>query len=280
MFRVHPNRAGAFADSGTVYNPMGDIVSSCCADLDATISDSYSGTGQTWANIETTPADSAAQTDYDFHLGASGTATTDDPTFTGTAGTSNAYWAMDGGDHFEIKSYTATQSVPYHMHRTDTSKPWWFAICVYIPAGAKRGFFGNGYVSGDTGTYLWHDEAGGVWYVPCATALDSYNLTSDSITASTPTCVIVSGNNSLTTNNLKSWHNTKTGTTYSKTWTANTANPSLNFCVGAASTTTAYDQMLNGSRLYAWSCGNEVLDDTKAGLIIDEYNTRHNRTYA
>lgn len=279
MFRVHPKRAGAFA-GGAAHTPMGGIVSSCCADLDATVSDSYSGSGQTWANIETTPADSAAQTDYDFWLGATSSATTDDPTFTGSAGSSSAYWAMDGGDHFEMKSFTSTQSVPYNQHRTDTSKPWWYAICVYIPAGAKRAFFGCGYQSGHTGSYLWQDEAGGVWYVPAPTALDSVALTSDSITANTPTCVIVSGDNSLTTNNLKSWHNTKTGTTYSKTWTTNTGAPSYGFCVGAATTATAYDQMLNGSRLYAWSCGNELLDDTKAGNIIDEYNLRHNRTYA
>jgi hypothetical protein len=52
------------------YNALGSLVSSCVFDLDATIAASYSGSGQTWSNLETTPADSEAQTAYDFYLGA------------------------------------------------------------------------------------------------------------------------------------------------------------------------------------------------------------------
>lgn len=64
-------------------------------DLDATQSASYSGSGTTWHNLVTNPADGSSQSTYDFTIHGT-------PTFTGGAGTSGAYFAMDGASYFEI----------------------------------------------------------------------------------------------------------------------------------------------------------------------------------
>lgn len=61
--------------------------------LDAAVSASYSGAGQTWANLTASPADGSSQSDYDFYLGASSAAEGSDPTFVGTAGTDVCYFS-------------------------------------------------------------------------------------------------------------------------------------------------------------------------------------------
>jgi len=75
--------------------------------LDAGVSASYSGSGTTWANLITSPADSSAQTDNDFKTGDGSTSSTY-PTFNGPVGSHAAYWSFDGGDNFRLKSGTNT----------------------------------------------------------------------------------------------------------------------------------------------------------------------------
>lgn len=55
--------------------------------------------GQTWPNQVSSPADSSAQTDYDYFLGSTSSSSSDDPTINDT-GTDAAYWSFDGGDYF------------------------------------------------------------------------------------------------------------------------------------------------------------------------------------
>lgn len=63
--------------------------------LDAGDSDSYSGSGQQWSDL-------SGNANH-YYRGANNTATTDDPTFNGTAGNLSAseYWSFDGGDYFK-----------------------------------------------------------------------------------------------------------------------------------------------------------------------------------
>jgi len=67
---------------------------------DAGASASYGGSGQTWTDLDGT---------QDLWFGADGSATTDDPTFNGSAGgLSNAeYMSGDGGDYFRAKAQPA-----------------------------------------------------------------------------------------------------------------------------------------------------------------------------
>ncbi len=98
------DKTGAGAGGGTGY--LDDIAGlDVVFQIDATISASYSGTGQTISNIIASPFGGAAQTELDFFLGSDGTAETSDPTFTGTAGTDSAYFLHDaGGDWFSMKN--------------------------------------------------------------------------------------------------------------------------------------------------------------------------------
>jgi len=279
MFRTHPKRTGAFA-GGAGHTPMGGIVASCCGDLDATISDSYSGSGQSWLNIETTPSDSASQSAYDFHLGAGSGSSTDDPTFTGSAGSQSAYFSLDGGDHFQLKAFSATQAALWMAHRTDSSNPCWVALAFQTPTGANKGFWGTGWSTGDIGIYNYADEAGATVYSTATGTSDSLVITNSSFTGGSPSVQIFSMDCNGTTNNFRNWTNTKTGTTQSKTWQAQTVDPDSNWQIGASDGGTPVGFMLANTRIYACSFGDEFLDDTKAGAIIDEYNLRHNRTYA
>lgn len=59
--------------------------------LDAGSAASYSS-GQTWFDL--------TSSDRDFHRGSGSGASTDDPTFVGSAGSPVSYWSFDGGDFF------------------------------------------------------------------------------------------------------------------------------------------------------------------------------------
>src|SRR5574343_994393 len=89
------------AESGD--GSLSDVIASAVFDLDATQAASYPGSGTTWSNLVTAPADGSAQTAYDFYRGDGSTSTTY-PTFNGTPGSAAAYWSFDGGDLFDLKS--------------------------------------------------------------------------------------------------------------------------------------------------------------------------------
>lgn len=56
---------------------------SCVFDLDATQIASYGGSGQSWQNLVTAPADGSTRGTYDFYVGTNGSSATNDPVFTG-----------------------------------------------------------------------------------------------------------------------------------------------------------------------------------------------------
>lgn len=82
-------------DEGGPGPGPGYVTSGLVFELDAK---DYSS-GQTWANKTVLPADSSAQTDFDYNLGASSSSEGSDPTINGT-GTDGAYWSFDGDDYF------------------------------------------------------------------------------------------------------------------------------------------------------------------------------------
>lgn len=93
--------------------------------LDAGDSSSYSGSGQTWSDLEG---------NYDWFRGQTGSSEGSDPTFNGTAGDKSAseYFSTDGGDRFTIDgAYSGT--LIRQLGRTD--KPFSLEYWVYLPAG-------------------------------------------------------------------------------------------------------------------------------------------------
>ena len=91
------------------------LPASTCMKLSSADAASFTS-GQTWANIATSAAGCAGSgTDYDFFLGAGSGSSTDDPTFTGSAGDPGAFFLMDGGDFFTIKDDANTEYIDAHQ---------------------------------------------------------------------------------------------------------------------------------------------------------------------
>jgi len=105
--------------------------------VDAGLSASYAGTGQTFANA-------LGNTDYDFWLGNNNASANNDPTFNGVAGsnTNAEYFSGDGGDYFTIKSNSTFIN---SLHKENAVFTWYGFI--KMPTGAV-----NGMLCGDTGS--------------------------------------------------------------------------------------------------------------------------------
>ena len=269
--------SGGAADAGG-SDFLDGVLDSTCFDLDATIVDSYGGSGQTWANLITSPADGASQTDYDFHLGNDATADTTDPTFTGSAGDQAAYFSLDGGDCFNIKSFTSAQSVLFNAAKSNSS--WWIAITALIPTSVNNdNLCGSGDLAADIGIKF-----------NCTSAtLNRCNLfqqdgstnrnigfVGNSINRDGNNIIIISNNGGTPIQ----WHNSTTGVNGNGAYSTNTTDPARSFRIGSTSDAAGIeDAMPSGTRIYSFAGGNEFLDDTKAAAIISHLETRHNRDY-
>jgi hypothetical protein len=260
------------------------VVSSTCCDLDATLSGSYGGSGQTWTNLTTTPADGTDQTEWDAFLGADISVSTDDPTFTGSAGDSAAYFSFDGGDYFQFKAPPAL--VQEKIHKTafaDTEL--WIAMTVYVPASATLGgLFGNGgYNNGTEGwcvDYLLSTDSltfktsGGTDFVPKDLANGSVKL--DDWNVFIITLQKLDGD----TIDYKTWVNTSVAATEVSNIefdeTPVTANANVNFQIGKRGNNFPLE---NNYRIASFSVGNGYLTDDQAIAITKQLETRHNRLY-
>lgn len=256
----------AATGSTRIITPLDEIVSSTLIDLEATSLDSTDGVSQTWANL------TAQSTTYDAWRGVDANDDTDDPTFNGTAGDAAAYWSTDGGDTFYLKAQPAFFR---DIHKTTGGSDFWLAFVFQIPletpaTGLCATQSGNttqglrvNIISGDTIALVQRGDTGNA------------SLTSSgTITEASPALVIVSHSHSG--NTTKFFINSRTKEESAHTFNATTTDATAIFHV-LASTTLA---LPSGSRFYGFSAGNEYISDANAALIIDEYNTRHERTYA
>jgi|GEM_PF-5403057 len=104
--------------------------------------------GQVWADL--------SGGSRDFNLGLTGSAASDDPTFTGSAGdkSTSTYWAFDGGDCFEIETNAPAADFLRRVGRNDQA--WTLIAGLYFGSTtANSQLFSNG----STGANLWfgHD---------------------------------------------------------------------------------------------------------------------------
>jgi len=107
--------------------------------LDAGDAASYTS-GQSWLD--------RSGNGFDFFLGADGSATASDPTFTGTAGDLDAYFAHDGGDYFTYNS--ANETWMNNLHKNNAL--FTLAAWVYTVEPAFQTFAGQrGAAAGNTG---------------------------------------------------------------------------------------------------------------------------------
>lgn len=256
------------------------VLASAVADLDATLSSSYGGSGQTLTNGVTAPADGSAQTAYDAWLGIDNTSSASDPAFTGSAGSAAAYFALDGGDYFTFKSVVDPLTL-YNMHRkTGGTNKWWVAMAYQTGDDTGVALWGRGYTGGTYGVYLWRAASNTSIYhdYGATTELQNGGLNQ---AASTNYILIVSVDMEATSNNVKFWLNTTTAATFSKTWSSDNNNPTRNFHIGATvnSGGTVSSPMASGGRIYGFYVGNELLDDAKAADIFALIEARHERDY-
>lgn len=269
--------SNAFAVTARSTSPLSAAVASAVFDLDATLSSSTDLSSQTWTNIITAPADGAAQTDYDLYRGAGSGSSTDDPTGTGSANDTAAYWALDGGDYWTLKTAANTTFLK-NLHKTTGGAPFTFAIAFRTGPvlTAQQVMLGTASASTDTGLHLDISTTQKVVAVQDNTAAASSTTSTATLTASTDYLVLIGIDYTADTGAI--WINTRTGQTVNPSSGASVLDPSFAMRIGARGTNSS--RFESGTRVYGVYMFNEVLDNTKAGLIYDALNSRHNRTYA
>ncbi len=257
---------------------LSDIIASACCDLDATKTLSYDNSTdlQKWKNLVTAPADGAGQTDYDFHRGLDGSSSTDDPTFTGSAGSAAAFWAMDGGDLFRLVAAT-NPTLFKNMHKTTGSSDFTIILVWQTPAvdASTEILFSTQSTSGNVIGFRFQQSSSEL--IIARQRGDSTNSTltgSEVLTGATPYVTGVGHKHS--TNVSKIWLNESAGAESAQTFDTTTTDPTSPATIGASGTSLPVPA---GTRIYAFSAYNEYLSDEQMALVLAEYETRHERDY-
>ena len=188
---------------------------------------------------------------------------------------------MDGGDFFTFKAIVSGSALA-DSHRTDVSGTW-VAIAFKTPSieTSTHRIWGNtaGSIKG-VGAFI--DNTGGNIQATQGgdTGLASFPQGS-ALADTTETLIIISWDGTSTSNNTKMWINSATvDITSSVTFNTSTTTTTTNYHIGAIDNGSGPIQPLQDeTRMYHFSAGNEFLDDTKAGLIFDHLEARHNRDY-
>lgn len=270
------------SSGGASVPNMQDIIPSANFDVDATVEASYGGSGQTFANLVVAPADGvASQTDYDFNLGADSGSSTDDPTFTGSAGDSGAYFLHDGGDFFRLAAANTAwlENLFKDMSGTSSGTTGWFSAAIHV---GTLGFYRVGGV-GKSNTY------NGVDFTS-QTGTDEIGMDFRAATSGN----FATNDSPITAigDYLITW-----------TWDFSIATPVINIYVGStlrssATVLTTEGTTTNGTenrmelqrsdntlpakadaRTYGFSMGQDFIDGTAVAAIAAEYGTRHGRSY-
>lgn len=247
-------------------------------DLDATIAASFDDgvDAQKWLNLIASPSDGAAQSDYDFYRGADGSSSTDDPTHTGTVGDAAAYFAMDGGDFFKLVSATNPATFK-DLHKTTGGPDFWLALAFkFISSGTAQFPFatmGSSINAPHIRTQLLTTDKFRLHQRGAANAISA---DTSALTDGTDYVVIMSHKHS--SNITRIWINSSTpDVDGAHTFSTTTTDAATVGSIGARSNNS--NQVANGTRIYAFSSGDEYLDNTKAGEIITLYRDRHSRVY-
>lgn len=257
--------------SAALHTPLGDLVSSAVFDVDATVEDSYSGSGDTFANIETTPADSESQSAYDFTR-VGGTK----PTFVGTAGTTSAHWTLtNGGGSFEIGANTTLVNA---MHKTTGGNDWTI-VFTGESLDATWGVDAIGGTEGGAGGHGIRLLAGSAENIQ----LGHYDGTSQILgnSSASPTLtgdIFLACAYDHTAGEVTYWLCSSTGETNAFAFNTTTTNATNKLCLGATEQT-LFVLDVGQWKARAWSMFNEKLSDANIATIITEYNTRHDTTY-
>ena len=253
---------------GASYNAMDQIVSSALIDIEATISDSYGGSGQTITDL---------LSGTNFTLGADASAGSDDPTFNGSAGDSGAYFSTDGGDFFKALSNISILNGAHKTGGTD-SGPVWFAIAFRTPSSfATQAIFGTSTSSNDQGFRVITLSSGAIRLQQSDGSGFGWNASFTPTLSTDTDYVLIVSWDATSSGDTKIWLNSDTSSTTSDAFDATTTDATNVFELFANG---GGGLILGASRFRGFSAGNEVLDNTKAADLKNEYEARHGLAYA
>jgi hypothetical protein len=262
--------------------PLFNTVSSNLFELDATCASSYGGSGQTWANLNPTPADGSGQTAYDFYRGSTSSATGDDPTFNGSAGDAAAYWSVNGSQFFQIAA--GNTNAIKNIGKTTGGQPVTLVIAMRAPpdfSGGNSPLWGNVASSAGWGFINTILSSGTIYNYNITTSAHNHSLSSTgALLVSTDYLIFITIDyTGGTTSYAVNANSLTSGTLPTAT---STTNPDGVFQIasdGGAGSTISRD-LLNGTRIYGVYVFNAVLSNGNVASIVSLLNTRHARTYA
>jgi len=269
----------AFADSLGVYNwnsittISGNIDSNRVAYVDSTIAASYTS-GETWANVETAPADGTSQTANDFYMGVTGSTGGDEPTFTGTPGDSGAYMLYDGNDLNAFKG----SITPFfdNLHKTTGGQDFTVIMAVYYVGILGFQTFASNRGDNDIGLNIYTNPSTG--YLRMAQkgdtgsvfAIGSTNLTDNAWN-------LIGAAHKHGTNETKLWVNSATADVVSSSF--NTTTSSAAGLPAIAGISDATQEVRTGTRIKSCSWYNKVLSDAEFAEVAAQLSTQHGMSY-
>ena len=258
---------------------LGSIAADAVADWDITICNSYDGTDNKWKNLEASPADSAAQTDYDLTFGETTSTSTDDPAVSGSPGSRAAYLGFDGGDF--LRQIAANTTFEKDMFKSGT-QDWTIVMAVRV-TGSSNGNFISTQDTADTnyggGVTYPQGSGDGVWGVFQGNNSVQLNArsTEGGFQADFDAFIAIAHNDTANTVTY-----TINGTEFATvSYTENTAtnDPAGRFQIGGNDSASVDRYLKTGTRIYAISLFNDDLTTTEVGDVYTEYKARHNRAY-
>ena len=279
MSLILPHRTLAFKADGVAL--LSDTVASVCCQLDATIEASYGGSGQTWSNVTPSPADSSAKGDWDAHLGLTADSSSDDPFFTGSVGDAAAYFALDGGDFFTLKTFINATTLA-NAHKQGGA--YWIAMPHRVASGASQSPWGSGNVGNtDIGIKGQTDHDGFrrlFHYDGTSQAQNGESNSNNDYDEGDDILLIFSMDMTSDTNNIRAWTVSTTSRGAGVTRLSTTDAASGNFHIGATQRNSSPDDIMsNGTRVYGFAVGNIFLTDSISADIYAYYETLHGRDY-
>ncbi|MDB5477684.1 MAG: hypothetical protein JWM96_179 [Alphaproteobacteria bacterium] len=234
---------------------------------DATLAACYPGTGQAIYNVLEAPADGSLQTAYDGMLGSTTAADSFDPLFTGSGAAS--YFTGDGNDYFRISSPSD------FLKNLAVSGSFSMAIFFHSPApwsGTPILFACGGNGSTIAGLTIRYVASSDLIRIATSDGAAGGNadIAGSAIPADTDCVVIIT-------------YNAATKSYTARINSATTVLSGTRATLKNSPATVASDIFANftaGARFYRIALFNEVLDTTKARIVIDKANALHGRIYA
>lgn len=282
MFQVQGHRTQAFKGGGGTslgLETVASVADYTVAQWDAGLTESVADSSPAAiTNIISAPADGSSTSDWDLWNGPD-SGSTDDMTFTGTAGVGGSYLASDGDQYMVQKLSNANiPSFLKDMPKTNASSDWSiiYAMRIYGNVSGKAifntnkttpnytGIYNNSVTSGDNINFNMYPGTG----TPVTTTVDS--------SVSTLTDTLMIWTYDVSTNTFKYAANAATLSTGTG-FTANTSNDGgrINICRSEGIAVGCHA----GTRFYGAAVLNTFLSDSQVSDIVDWYEDHTGITF-